>query len=247
MTFVRDPLSLQGRSALVTGGTTGIGRATARLLARNGVRVMIFGRSETDLAEALEDIGSEGEVHGLPADVTRPDAVRAIFREVDERLGDLDILVNNAAISGDGFQEADLEALDHLVRTNVSGYLMCAREAIGRMKPRRRGHIVLVGSMSADLREPDGGAYVASKGAIQAFSESLRKTVNEDGIRVSLIEPGRVATDMVDGSEEEKRCRVTEHEMLHPEDVASAIFFSLILPERCDLVALQLRPRLQVI
>jgi NAD(P)-dependent dehydrogenase (short-subunit alcohol dehydrogenase family) len=242
-----DPTPLRGRTALVTGGTTGIGRATARLLARRGVRVMIFGRSDDHLEQAIADIGGEGEVHGTLADVSRPADVRRVFEEVDSRLGDLDILVDNAAVSGPDFMESTLEELDSLVRTNVSGYLMCAREAVSRMRDRGRGHLVLVGSMSADLREAGGSAYVASKGGVQAFAESLRKTVNEMGIRVSLIEPGKVATDMIDASDADKRHRIAADEMLPPEDVAAAIHFALTLPERCDLVSMQLRPRLQVI
>jgi NAD(P)-dependent dehydrogenase (short-subunit alcohol dehydrogenase family) len=202
--LIPDAESVSGKAVLVTGGTTGIGRATARLLLGQGARVLVFGRDEGALRDALAELeGTGGEVHGLTADVSLMDDVRRVFAEVDRRLGGLDILVNNAAVTGEGFEDDDLERIEYVVRSNVVGYLACAHEAVARMKVRGRGHVVLVGSMSADLREPDGSTYVATKAAIQAMAESLRKTVNEDGIKVTLIEPGKVATDMVDQSEAE--------------------------------------------
>lgn len=115
------------------------------------------------------------------------------------------------------------------------------------MTERGGGHVVLVGSMSAGLREEDEGTYVATKAAIQAFAESLRKTVNEQGIKVTLIEPGKIATDMVDKSQEEKEEAIADLEMLHPEDVAGSILYTLFQPERCDVVSVQIRPHRQVI
>ena len=173
--------------------------------------------------------------------------MREIFAEVDRHLGGLDILVDNAAITGDGFEDDPLERIEYIVRTNVVGYLACAREAVERMKESGGGHVVLVGSMSADLRESEGSTYVATKAAIQAFSESLRKTVNEKGIKVTLIEPGKVATDMVEKSQEEKREAIENEEMLTPEDIAGAVLYALLQPKRCDVVALQIRPHRQVI
>jgi NAD(P)-dependent dehydrogenase (short-subunit alcohol dehydrogenase family) len=238
---------LRGMTALVTGGTTGIGRATARALVESGVRVLIFGRNPADLDSALEALGGEGAgAYGMEADVSQVDEVRRVFEEADRRLGQLDILVNNAALADEGIEEASLERIDYIVRTNVVGYLACAQEAVSRMKG-RGGSIVLIGSMSADLREPDGSTYVATKGAVQAMAESLRKTVNEDGIRVTLIEPGKVATDMVDDSDEEKERKIAQGEMLRPEDIAAAVLWTLRQPARCDVVQLQIRPHGQVI
>ncbi|HEV2146994.1 MAG TPA: SDR family oxidoreductase [Longimicrobiaceae bacterium] len=249
----RDPYgvefrSVAGRAVVVTGGTTGIGRAVARLLASRGARVLVFGRHREELDEALEELRREGgEAHGLVADVSRMDDVRRVFREADERLGGIDVLVNNAAVTGGGFEGEALDEIEYVVRTNVAGYVACAREAVERMKRRGEGHVVNVGSMSADLREPEGSVYVATKGAIQAFSESLRKTVNPGGIKVTLIEPGKVATDMVEMPDAEKREKEEALEMLRPEDVAACVYFALVQPRRCDVVALQVRPHLQVI
>src|SRR5690606_35150192 len=130
--------------------------------------------------------------------------------------------------TGEDFEEDSLETIEYVVRTNVVGYLACAHEALGRMKAEGRGHLILIGSMSADLREPGGSAYVATKAAIQGFAESLRKTANEQGVRVTLIEPGKVATDLVDQTEEAMRRHIDELKMLTAEDVAGSVLFALL-------------------
>jgi len=245
--LILEPTDLGGKTALVTGGTTGIGREVVRQLAERGARVLTFGRVQETLDEMLEEVAGEGrEVHGVRADVSLLDDVRRVFAEVDSRLGRLDILVNNAAISGEGFEEEPLERIEYMVRTNVVGYLACAHEAAERMKE-SGGHVVLIGSMSADLREPDSTSYVATKGAIQAMAESLRKTLHEAGIKVTLIEPGRVATDMVDASDAEKEEKIAALEMLRPAEIAGAVLYALQQPQRCDVVVVQLRPHRQVI
>lgn len=246
--LIPDAQSISGRSVLVTGGTTGIGRSVARLLAANGARVLLFGRHEDVVHDALAEIrGTGGDVHGLTADVSRLEDVRRVFSAVDRHLGALDVLVNNAAVTGEDFEQDSLESIEYVVRTNVVGYLACAHEALARMKEHGRGHVVLIGSMSADLREPSGSAYVATKAAIQAFAESLRKTANEDGVKVTLIEPGKVATDLVEQSEAEMRQSVADLKMLTPEDIAGCVLYTLLQPERCDVVSVQLRPHRQVI
>jgi NADP-dependent 3-hydroxy acid dehydrogenase YdfG len=121
---------------------------------------------------------------------------------------------------------------------------------IGRAIARRlagEGARVLIGSMSADLRAPKSSTYVATKGAIQAFAESLRKRVNDDGIKVTLVEPGKVATDMVDDSPREKREKEAHLEMLRPDDIAAFVHLCLIQPARLDVVGVQLRPHRQII
>lgn len=237
-----------GRAVLVTGGTAGIGRATARLLASRGASVFIYGRDERKLEETLREIrGADGEAYGLTADQSRPEDIRRLFEEVDRTLPRLDILVNNAAVDYGPLPEHDLDRIRYAVDTNLVGYMMCAREAVRRMETAGGGHIVNVGSMSADLREEENSVYVATKAGIQAFSESLRKSVNPGGIKVSLIEPGKVATDMVELSAGEKERRIAALEMLRPEDIAECILYCLSQPRRAEVVSVQIRPHLQVI
>jgi NADP-dependent 3-hydroxy acid dehydrogenase YdfG len=121
-------------------------------------------------------------------------------------------------------------------------------EAVKRMKANGWGHIVNIGSMSADVREKDSSVYVATKAGIQGFSEALRKEVNALGIKVTLIEPGAVGTDMQDQySPEEQRERIEQMKMLRSEDIAACVLYTITQPKRCDVVTLQIRPHLQSI
>ncbi|MDQ3606611.1 MAG: SDR family oxidoreductase [Gemmatimonadota bacterium] len=245
---VYEPQEIARRTVVISGGTTGIGRATARLLTAHGARVLIFGRHEEELNEALEEIrGAGGEVYGLTADQSGLEDVQRVFEEADRRLGELDILINNAAVSPDSLLEGEPEELRYAIETNLGGPIACTREAAQRMQRRGEGHIVNVGSMSADLREEENSVYVATKDALQGFSESLRKTLNPEGIKVALVEPGKVATDMVDMSKRKKEKKEKELEMLRPEDIAACVYFCLIQPKRCDVVVMQVRPHLQTI
>ena len=249
---------LRGKSVVISGGTTGIGKATALRLAQEGARVFIFGRHERELGEALEEIrATGGEGHGVTADQARTADVRRVFHEADARVGGCDILINNAAVSADSVDQTDIEQVRYVLDTNLLGYMACVHEAINRMKRRasddgnaNRGahaHIVNVGSMSADLREAGGEIYAATKAAIQAFSESLRKTANKHGVRVTLIEPGAVATPMQEKSPQEERRKIEAMEMLLPDDVARCVMYCLTQPQRVDVVSVQIRPLKQLI
>jgi NAD(P)-dependent dehydrogenase (short-subunit alcohol dehydrogenase family) len=240
--------SVNGKNILITGGTTGIGRSTAILLAAQGAQVMIFGRHEQELKDAVHDIQQTGgTVTGLTADTSNPEDIRRVFTEVDRQMGRLDILVNNAALGYNSVMEGEYPDWQYIVSTNLLGYMAIAHEAIERMKPHGQGHIVNIGSMSADVREKDSSVYVATKAGIQGFSEALRKEVNPFGIKVSLIEPGAVGTDMQPESPEEQRQKQEKLEMLKAEDIAACILYTLTQPKRCDVVVVQIRPHLQAI
>ncbi len=240
--------TIAGKAVLLNGGSSGIGRATARLLAANGARVLIFGRDEQQLKEAVKDAASQGgEVYGIAGDVAKRKDVQRLFKEADKRLGQLDVLINNAAIAGHSLLDSDYDAWKETLDVNILGYMACAREALDRMRPRREGHLLMVGSMSADLREASGDVYAATKAAVQAFCEALRKNVNEDGIRVTLIEPGAVDTPLQTKPQAEKNRKKKKMEMLEPADIAECILFALSQPKRCDIVQMQVRPLKQLI
>jgi len=243
-----DFTQLWEKRVLITGGTTGIGRATALLLASRGTHVLIFGRHEKELNDAMRDLrGVTSKVHGMTADASRIDDVRRVFKTVDEQLGGLDILINNAALGAEGLATMKQEDWEYVVRSNLLGYMYCAQEAINRMKSRKQGHIVQIGSMSADERAKNTSVYVATKSAIQGFTEALRKEVNEMGIKVSLIEPGSVGTDMQEESPQEQLQKEARGEMLMAQDIARCIEYCLIQPQRCDVVVIQIRPHKQPI
>ena len=239
--------SLEGKRIVISGGTTGIGRATAILLGSYGARLLIFGRHERELGEAMKEVeAAGGEVFGMVADQADLVEVKRVFREADERLGGIDVLINNAAVSVGSLAEVSDEEWRYAIQVNVMGYMACAREAVLRMRKTGGGHIVNVGSMSADLREPSS-VYVTTKAAIQAFSESLRKEVNPDGIKVSLVEPGRTRSELSKMDPETEREKLAKGELAKAEDIAVGIHYVLTQPKRLDVVVLQLRPLMQLI
>jgi NADP-dependent 3-hydroxy acid dehydrogenase YdfG len=243
-----EPFSILGKCVLITGGTTGIGLATAKLLARNGAKVMIFGRHKEELQQALDEIQRDAlQAQGTIADQSKPDDLRRVFKEVDQKLGGLDVLINNAAVSGDSAEKTSPENARYVLESNLLGYIACCHEAIPRLKKRGGGHIVNIGSMSAEEREEESEIYVATKAAIQAFSESLRKTANKEKIKVTLIEPGSVDTCLQTKPPAEKEQRIRELKMLRPEDIAECIHFCLHQPQRLDVVTMQVRPLMQLI
>ena len=132
-----------------------------------------------------------------------------------------------------------------MIETNLIGYLACARAAIERMTRQGGGHLVFVGSISTEIKAEGESVYSATKAGVQAFAETVRKEIADRNIKVSVIQPGSVATDMQECSEEEKREAVANHEMLHAEEVAEAILFVLTRSARTDIVNLRIEPRLQ--
>ena len=240
--------SLTDKRILITGGTTGIGRAVALLLSSYGANIVTFGRHQEQLDEvlaAIRQMGSRAE--GIVADSASADDIQRVFQLVDQTLGGLDILINCAALSGESIDEMADSDWRYVIETNLIGYLATTKEALNRMKPQQHGHIVLVGSMSADVREAGSSVYVATKSAIQGFAESLRKEINQQGIKISLVEPGAVGSDMQKTTPEEEQERQQKGDMLRAEDIAVCVHYILTQPQRCDVVSVQIRPHLQLI
>lgn len=238
--------TLAGKRVLVTGGTTGIGRAIAALLGSYGARVFIFGRHEADLRVALEHVRSTGgQCEGMTADVSRPSDVGRVFMAVDELLGGLDILVANAGVWGDDLEGMGEAEWRYALETDLVGAMATAREAAKRMEGQGSGQIVLVGSISADNRGKGSSVYVAAKAGLQGFAQSFRREMAERNIRVSLIEPGTVGSDLVEKPPGEQREKIRRHEMLRAEDIAVCVHYILTQPERCDVAEIRIEPRLQ--
>jgi len=185
-------MKLKNAVALVTGGSSGIGRAIAQSLAASGARVAITGRDQRRLAEAARELG----VHAIPADVSVEADVERTYREVLEKFGDLDILVNNA---GAGvfknlvdFGRKEFEAV---FVTNVTGAMLMAREAAKIFVKRQRGNIVNIASTAALRGAPSGTAYYASKFALRGMTECWRAELRKYNIRVFLVNPSEVLTN----------------------------------------------------
>lgn len=241
-----EKTELRGKRVVICGGTTGVGRATALLLAAGGCRVFICGRNEEHLADAIDEIRARGgEVGGVSADLGQTDGVEAFFVAADEWLGGLDFAILNAGIGSHGLlTKMTHEHCREVVSINLLSYISCSLEAMRRMKD-DGGHIVMTGSMSAHVFDEEAAVYVATKAGIRGFATSLRKEANSSGIKVTLIEPGTISSDMVDETTEQQNEMIDGLRMLRASDVAEAIVFMLTRPKRCDVIQLQLRPHLQ--
>jgi NADP-dependent 3-hydroxy acid dehydrogenase YdfG len=241
--------TLENKAILVSGGTTGIGRALAKQLVGEGAKVMIFGRHEKELNDALTDIqpegnGKDGKVVGMVADQAIHDDVLNVFDRTDKEFGKLDILVNNAALPASKISDSDYDEWRYVVESNLLGYMDCCRCAVDRMRPNKAGHIVNIGSMSADAEDPNN-VYVATKAGVRGFTKSLAKELNKDGIRVTVIEPGLVGTDMTQEVTDQQEQWQGEGKMLKAEDIADCVIYALKQPDRCDVEFIQIRPRME--
>lgn len=241
----------QNKKVLITGGTAGIGRAIALLLAEVGYHVTLIGRDYEKLQDLLTDynkLQNPGALKGLIADLTDDKAIERILREYFDNYGCPDVFINNAGLPYNGVMHEQDDSLAYLVKTNLWAYMHLAGKIGSQMiKKGVQGDIINIGSMSADVREKDSSAYVGTKAGIQGFSEAFRKETNPHGIRVSLIEPGAVGSDMQPTSPAEERERQEKEEMLCAEDVADAVLYVLERPRRNNIAVLQIKPTRQYI
>ena len=223
---------LEGRRALITGASRGIGRATAEALAAEGARVAInYARSDAEAAATAEAIVAQGGVAEIvKADVADAPAVAAMFDHLKQRWGGIDILVNNAAVTHDGFLMMLSEsAWDTVLATNLRGPFLCARHAVRSMIAGRWGRIVNVVS-PAGLVGKDGAAnYAASKGGLLSMGKSLAREVARYGITVNAVCPGLVDTKLIASMPQERRDQFVRQIPLNrfgtPQEVADAVAF----------------------
>lgn len=223
---------LNGRKAIITGGTTGIGRAIAVLLASEGVEVFVCGRNEDYLQDALERIGEVGKGDGMSCDLATREGLDSFFREAKERLGDYDIAVFNAAIPADGLTDMSEEEVRYALADDFRGYVVGAHKAVAHLKD--KGDIVFIGSYAAHKLGGDSTVYAGIKSGIHGFAEALRREVAQQGIKVSLIVPALTGSDFQypDICAEEQRERINEESMMRAEDIAVAVHFALTQPRR---------------
>lgn len=229
-------VDLTGKSAIVTGGTRGIGRGIAKILISAGANVAITGRIEADVENATSQLGKigPGTVSGYVCDVRNYDQVKSLFAG----FGGVDILINNAGIgifsSVESMSPEDFRAV---LETNVFGVFYCCHEAIPIMKQRGGGYIINISSLAGANPHPRMAAYNASKFGLNGFSEALMQEVRHDGIKVSYIMPGSVNTEFGgDEPSDEKSWQ------LQPDDIARVVMDLLEYPERALPSRIEIRP-----
>ena len=224
---------LNGKVAVVTGGTKGIGRAIAEALLSQGARVVVGARTESDVERVARELGEN--VRGAVCDVRKSDDCESMIRVAADEFGGLDILVNNAGVGEfEPVAEMSVEAWDRVQETNVSGVFYCTRVSIPRLKERGGGWIINIGSLAGKNAFPGGAAYNASKFALIGFSEALMQEVRHDGIRVSYIMPGSVATPGFSSGEADWK--------IQPEDIGKIVLDLLATPDRTLPSRVEVRP-----
>lgn len=219
-------MNLKNTTALVTGGSSGIGEGIAEALIAAGAKVAITGRNPAKLEAAAKKIGA----HAIHADSSKEaDAARAV-QETVAKFGDLDILVNNAGLGVfKPLLEMDLAGFEHTFATNVTGAMLMAREAAKYFVTRKKGNIVNIGSTASHRGAPNGTAYYATKFALRGMTECWRQELRKHNIRVMLVNPSEVVTNFGAAAGFEQKDNPSK---LRPEDIAHAVRAVLEMEDR---------------
>jgi NADP-dependent 3-hydroxy acid dehydrogenase YdfG len=242
--------SLEGRRIAITGGSSGIGASTADLLASEGAQVVVGARREERLAELVERIGGGGgTAHALPVDVADESSARSFVEGAAERMGGLDGLVNNAGVMLLGpIDGADTGEWRQMVGVNVLGLLYCTHAAIPILREGGGGDIVNISSVAGRIATAGSGVYNLTKWGVGAFSEALRQETGWAKIRVTIVEPGFVDTELQGHNENPvvveaiERMREQIGRILDAEDIARAIHYAVSQPQHVSVNEILVRP-----
>jgi clavulanate-9-aldehyde reductase len=244
--------ALHGKVALVTGASSGIGEATARALAADGAHVAIAARRNDRLAALRDELESAGaQVLTLELDVTDEGAARAAVQSAVDKFGALDIVVNNAGVMLLGpVENADTTDWTRMINTNVLGLMYLTHAALPHLLA-SQGTVVQISSVAGRVARSGSAVYNASKHAVNAFSEGLRQEVTGRGVRVVLIEPGMVATELREHithaeSKAGANKRAETMRQLQSEDIAEAVRYAVTAPAHVAINEVLIRPTDQV-
>jgi NADP-dependent 3-hydroxy acid dehydrogenase YdfG len=245
--------SLEGRKAVVTGASSGIGEATVEALAREGAEVAAGARRRDRLEELADRVGKDdGTVHAHAVDLTDEAAARSFIASSAEEMGGIDILVNNAGVMLLGpVAGADTEHWQRMINVNLLGLLYCTHAVLPIMGEAGTGHIVNVASTAGRQASLGAAVYNMTKFGVVAFSEALRQEVLHANVRVTCVEPGFVDTELQGHNEHPMVVEATEKvreeigEVLQAGDIADAIVYALAQPDRVAVNEVLIRPTKQ--
>ena len=231
-------MALKNKTAIVTGGTKGIGRGIAEALVREGVQMCISARHQDEIDEAVNALSQLGRAIGFVCDVRDYDQVKSLIAYAVKELGGLDILINNAGIGTfETVEETSPEEFRAVLETNLFGVFYCCHEAIPQMKKGGGGYIINISSLAGVNAHPRMAAYNASKFGLNGFSEGLMQEVRHDRIKVSYIMPGSVNTEFGgDSPSDEKSWQLT------PQDIARVVIDLLHHDDRSLPSRVEIRP-----
>ncbi|MBD3582047.1 SDR family NAD(P)-dependent oxidoreductase [Flavobacterium selenitireducens] len=236
------------KTVLITGATSGIGRACARIFAKNSFKVIICGRREDRLSELQDELSQRTEVHSLLFDVSDKQSVTAAIASLPPIFSNIDVLVNNAgnAHGLDPIQNGSLDDWDAMIDINVKGLLYVSKAVIPGMVDRKKGHIINIGSIAGKEVYANGNVYCATKHAVDALTKSMLIDLNPFGIKVGAIHPGMVETEFSEvrfKGDTDRAANVYKGlTPLSPEDVADTIHFVVSRPYHINISDLVILP-----
>jgi NADP-dependent 3-hydroxy acid dehydrogenase YdfG len=243
---------LDGKVAVITGASSGIGEATAEALAAEGAAVVVAARREERLEDLVGRInGNGGKALGVACDVTDEQQAHDLIKRGRDEFGRVDILVNNAGVMQlSKIQKGLSDEWRTMFEVNVLGLLYATDAAIEMMKEQGSGHLVNISSLASRGTRPGVGVYSGTKMAVNGISESLRQELLEDNIRVTMVEPGAVETELPDHiTDEEAReglsSLLEQLDPLKAEDIANAVVYVVTQPERVSINEILIRPSQQ--
>ena len=239
------------KTALITGATSGIGKATAALFSEQGFTLILCGRRQERLDAIKGELSKNTEIHTLNFDVRNREEVFKAMASLPEAFSQIDVLINNAgnAHGLDPIQNGSLDDWDAMLDINVKGLLYVSKAVIPDMVKRQAGHIINIGSLAGKEVYPKGNVYCASKHAVDALNQGMRKDLNAYGIRVGAINPGLVETEFSDvrfkGDTKRASTVYQGYDALKAEDIAEIIHFVVTRPYHINIADLLVLPTAQ--
>jgi 3-oxoacyl-[acyl-carrier protein] reductase len=231
--------SIKGKNILVTGASRGIGKAISKAVSAAGANLIMAARDKNALSNLKEEITSKnGKAIYLPTDLASEEDIKTLFKKIEKDYGTLDVLINNAGFVIPGkLVDFSIKDFDSLIDVNLRAVYLCCQHALKLMLPKGSGYIINISSVVGFKGYPNQTAYTASKHGVVGLSKALSAEVQKSGIRVSLVHPGGVDTDLVGKA----RPDLDKSVLMQTEDIAQTVMYLLSLPERAMVDEIYIR------